>query len=184
MKPLNQLKSFIFYKTLNTEIKRKKRTVKAINPDECQYFLILFDTDDEAATQAISNYSQTLKQDGKIVVLTGFTRRPDAQTEGKNFMVVTKEDVNWYGKPVLNEKTAQITNREWDCVLSLHTTPIPALDYFAATTSAATKAGFYHNNLTWLDILVDAGKGDFRKSLGYLLNILKTIKSRSYEPVI
>lgn len=182
MKPINYLKSVIFNQKLKSDLKKINRTPKARNPEDCKSFLILLDADDKQAVDAVQKLVNHLKSEGKKVLPLAYTQY--TQTNGHSFLTLSKKDVNWIGVPVANENTAVFSGKEWDCVLSLHKIPVPALDYIAATCKASTKAGFYHNNQSILDIMVDPAHNDFQKSLDVLLNILKTIKSRSYEPVV
>ncbi|MBL7830067.1 MAG: hypothetical protein JNK41_03500 [Saprospiraceae bacterium] len=182
MQLLKKFKSAILYFKLKTEIQRQKRVSKPKNIEDCKSILILFDADDSFNLKQILKRAQSFRENGKKVLLCGSTDK--SVLNEMPFTPLTKKDVNWYGKPANNTSIAQLLDKEWDCILSLYVSQNPTLDYITAKSQASTKAGFYHQNTAFMDIMVDVCNQGFQKSLDDLLIILKTIKSRSYEPAV
>ncbi len=182
MQFIKKFKSALLYRTIRLETKKQNRSTKPKNVDDCASILILFDSDHNDQINQILKLSQLFREQGKRILLLA-TSSSD-ESEQKAYSVLTRKDINWYGKPNEKSQVSQIINKDWDCMLSLYVTPNSTLDYIGAKCRAFTKAGFYNGKNDYLDILVDLGKKDFRYSLKELLNILKTIKSRSYEPAV
>lgn len=183
MQFIKKFKSALLNRIIRSETKKQNRSNVALNIEDCKSILILFDADKSFEVNHVLKLSQHLREQSKRVFLLATSA--SEINEQKPYSILTKKEMNWFGKPKQTAQLDQVMNKEWDCMLSLYSTPDSTLDYIGAKCMASTKAGFYHGNIGFLDIMLDARRSDnYKNSVSNLFNILKTIKSRSYEPAI
>jgi hypothetical protein len=182
MQILKKFKSSLLYFLIRSENKKTKRNQKPKNLDDCKSILVLFNHSESRDVNLILGLCKDFKESGKKVFLLASSETEPVREEP--FTVIGKKDLNWFGKPLVNSKIDNLLNYDWDCVLGLYNTPDAQLDYVVAMSNAFTKAGFYHLKSSNYNIMIEQGNSDFKKSVLQLFSILKTIKSRSYEPAI
>lgn len=179
---IKKFKSALLQYAAKSETKKRNIVRKPKNIQECENILILFFANNTDEENKILLLAQNLRQQGKKVLLMSESSKNT--DEEKAFFSIIPSDLNWYGKPKQEGRIEKLIKKDWDCILALYPHKMDTLEYILSSSNAATKAGFYNQNLDNLDIMIDLGKKDFNFAVNELMNILNTIKIRSYEPAI
>ncbi len=182
MQLLEKLKHAFLYRQLKNALKKQPKSLIGKSFEAAKTVGILFQTEDLETEKNILLFAESLKEKGKKVYLLAFTEKSIESTGP--YSVITKKETDWLGRPKKESAADSWLQKELDCIMSLSSYKIPALDYVLAKGKARMRVGMRTDQPWLFDVMIEGVNNDIRKNLLFLSKILQTIKSSSYEPVI
>ncbi len=180
MKLIEDIKNYIGRFLLSKEIAEKNAKHSLTTFNEVQHIGIVYNAEDRNNEEAINNYANQLRTDGKKVFLMGYVDKKDLP-HSKKFILQSeffwKEKLNGFNLPIKG-KIGRFLELDFDLLLNLYFEPSLPMQAIAAYSKAKYRVGSHiAGGLDYYDAMIDIGE---KKDLNFLIEqidfYLKNIK--------
>jgi len=159
--------NYLRKRSINQRPQRLNR--KVFNFNEIKTAGIIFDATHLVSYDVVKNFLKVLKEKNIEVTIIGYVNSKyliDLYLYRKGFIFLTKNDINWYGKPNISIIQPFI-DKEFDILFDLTLEECFPLKYISIMSKAKFKVGKYSEANDYLDFMIDINKEK---------NLLKQIK--------
>jgi hypothetical protein len=114
---------------------------------------ILFDGTELPDRNAVLQFAQRLRADGKSVKLLGYLDS-DFETDSFTFKKITRKELDWLLRPK-NPDAADFLDQSYDILLNLSLEANLVLEYVAALSKAHYRVGIFTPNTWCYELMID-----------------------------
>ena len=180
MKLIEDIKNYIGRFLLSKEISENKMKHILSSFNEVQHVGIVYNAEDKNNEEAVNNYANQLRMDGKKVFLMGYVDQKNLP-HSKKFILQSeffwKEKLNGFNLPIKG-KIGRFLELDFDLLLNLYFEPSLPMQAIAAYSKAKYRVGSHiDGGLDYYDAMIDIGE---KKDLNFLIEqidfYLKNIK--------
>jgi hypothetical protein len=169
MKLIEDIKNYIGRWQLNREIRQKKKNPKMLSLARAQHIGIVYNAESKENEQAINQYANELRAEGKKVFMLGYVDQKQLP-HTKKFLLNSEffwhEKLNSLNLPVKG-KIGQFLQLEFDLLLNLYNEPLLPMQAIAAYSKAKYRVGAnIEGSLNYYDAVIDTGS---RNDLRFLI---------------
>lgn len=156
----NTIKVFIGNKLLSGRLKGQHRVPVVCNIREAQRIGIIYNATEYVSFEIIRNLVKDLTRDSVKVNVLGFVDSKnliDNYLYRKGFDFFSKNELNWYLKPV-SPVVEEFIKEPFDILINLSIEDHYPIRYITALSTASFKAGKFDANDIYLDFMIDIEK--------------------------
>ena len=157
---LNNTKIYIGKKVLERKLKGRVRTTRVCNINEAKNIGIIFNATQLVSFEIIRNFTKDLSEKKIKVSVLGYVHSKkliDHYLYRKGFYFFTKNDLNWFNKPVA-DTVEEFINIPFDILINLCLEEYYPIQYIVALSVSGFKAGRYAEEPNYLDFMIDIEK--------------------------
>lgn len=160
MKLVDNFKSIIGERILTNHQKTRMRLPAFFTINEAKSIGIIYNATEFVSFEIIKNLVKDLAHDSKKITVLGYVNSKnliDSYLYRKGFDFFSKNDLNWYFKPV-NQVVEQFIQERFDLLINLSLDDHYPIRYITSVSSASFKAGMYTPDDRCLDLMIDIEK--------------------------
>jgi hypothetical protein len=160
MKLADDIKTGIGRRALVNKMKNSKRKVQLCNLQEARHIGIIYNATEYISFEIIKELVKKLSAPEVIVNVLGYVdskKLIDHYLYRKGFDFISKNDLNWYYKPV-SAIAEQFMAEPFDLLLNLSLDNHFPIHYITSLSVASFKAGRYSPDDVTLDFMIDIEK--------------------------
>ncbi len=157
---LNNTKAYIGKKVLERKLRNRERTIKVCNINEAKNVGIIFNATQLVSFEIIRNFTKNLSEKKIKVSVLGYVHSKkliDHYLYRKGFNFFTKNNLNWFNKPVA-DTVEEFINIPFDILFNLCLEEYYPIQYIVALSASGFKAGKYFEEPNYLDFMIDIEK--------------------------
>jgi len=162
MKNGERIKAFIGNRILGKKLRNQKRSVMVCNLKNAQNIGILYNATEYVSFEIIKEFTKQLSQNISNVSILGYVdskKLIDHYLYRKGFDFFSRNDLNWYYKPISAVAEAFI-KKPFDLLIDLSLEPCYPIQYIVALSPATFKVGKFSPDEKYLDLMIDTEKED------------------------
>jgi hypothetical protein len=156
----NNIKSFIGKRMLSNTFKSQLRLPVVCNIREAQHIGIIYNATEYVSFEIIRNLVKELTHDSVKVAVLGYVdskKLIDNYLYRKGFDFFSKNELNWYSKPV-STVVEDFIAEPFDILINLSLEDYYPIRYITALSPASFKVGKFDANDNYLDFMIDIEK--------------------------
>jgi hypothetical protein len=160
MKLMDQIKTYMGRRALTTRLKDQSRTPVICNIESAQHIGIIYNATEFVSFEIIRNLVKDLAQDSKKITVLGYVdskKLIDHYLYRKGFDFFSRNELNWYSKPV-SEVVDHFITEPFDILINLSLEDYYPIRYITALSPATFKVGKYTPDELYLDFMIDIEK--------------------------
>jgi len=145
---------------LNRRIRRQKRNIQACNIQDSKSIGLLFNATHTISYEIIKDLVKQLSTPKNKIMVLGYVEGKhmiDHYLYRKGFEFFTKNQLNWYQKPI-SSAVDDFISQPFDILINLSLERIYPIQYIVALSKARFKAGIYTEDENVLDFMIDINK--------------------------
>jgi len=157
---LNNTKVYIGRKVLERKLKGRVRTKQVCNINDAKNIGIIFNATQLVSFEIIRNFTKNLSEKKIRVSVLGYVHSKkliDHYLYRKGFNFFTKNNLNWFNKPV-SDSVEEFINMPFDILINLCLEEYYPIQYIVALSVSGFKAGKYFEEPNYLDFMIDIEK--------------------------
>jgi Family of unknown function (DUF6913) len=156
MQIFEQIQTRIHHRLLQKELPRRKVRRCSMFLDDAKRIGVLFDASELEQKQAVLDFVEHLREEGKSVSSLAFV---DRSLKGKNqpFHTFSKKDLDWALRPK-SSVVAEFLEKPFDLLLIFLQKEIVPVEYIAATSKARFRVGMASEKTYCYDLMIDTPK--------------------------
>lgn len=154
---MNKLALSIGYKVLRRRAKNVNRDKSVQNFDTANSAVIIFDVQIAESFNAIKDFSKYLESRKIKTSVVGFStdkEPPEKLLLWPNFNIITKKEVNWFGKPK-GDIADSYFSKSPDILFVFNTRPLLPIDFMTSLSTARFKVGYFTEIENDLDLMIN-----------------------------
>jgi hypothetical protein len=162
MKTGERIKAFIGARILEKKLRNQKRSVTVCTIKHAQNIGILYNATEYVSFEIIKEFTKKLSQNNSNVSILGYVdskKLIDHYLYRKGFDFFSRNDLNWYYKPISEVTTAFIA-KPFDLLIDLSLETCYPVQYIVALSPATFKVGKFSPDEKYLDLMIDTEKED------------------------
>jgi hypothetical protein len=162
MKTGERIKAFIGARVLEKKLRNRQRPVTVCNIEHAQNIGILYNATEYVSFEIIKEFTKKLSQNNSAVSILGYVdskKLIDHYLYRKGFDFFSRNDLNWYYKPV-SEVTEAFIIKPFDILIDLSLETSYPVQYIVALSPATFKVGKFSPGEKYLDLMIDTEKED------------------------
>jgi hypothetical protein len=156
----NRIKTLMGRRALASRLKDQSRKPVICNIESAQHIGIIYNATEYVSFEIIRNLVRDLAQDSRKITVLGYVdskKLIDHYLYRKGFDFFSRNDLNWYSKPVSSVVNHFMTE-PFDILINLSLEDYYPIRYITALSPAAFKAGKYAPDEMHLDFMIDIEK--------------------------
>ncbi len=159
MKLPERIKTAIGIRMLEKKLKNRHRSVAVCNIQLARKVGIVYNATEFVSFEIIKDFAKQLSQHSEVTILGYVNSKKliDHYLYRKGFDFFSRNDLNWYYKPV-SEVTESFIRKDFDILIDLSLEKYYPLQYIVALSPAAFKVGKFSSDDKWLDLMIDMEK--------------------------
>jgi hypothetical protein len=157
---LTNTKAYIGEKVLARKLRDRTRSTKVCNINEAKKIGIIFNATQLVSFEIIRNLTRELSERKIKVSVLGYVHSKkliDHYLYRKGFNFFTKNDLNWFKKPVA-DTVEEFINAPFDMLINLCLEEYYPIQYVVALSASSFKVGKYSDEPNYLDFMIDIEK--------------------------
>lgn len=176
MKLMNNIKAYVGRRVLNKHLSSHIRKPVVCNINKAGHIGIIYNATESVSFEIIRDLVKDLSHEKRKVTVLGYVdskKLIDNYLYRKGFDFFSKNELNWYSKPV-SSTTDQFIKEPFDLLINLSLEDHYPIQYITALSPAAFKAGKFSPDDQILDFMID-----IEKEKDTMRNLQKEIKKES-----
>jgi len=160
MKFAERIKGRLGVRMLEKRLKNQTRTVTVCNIQYAQNIGIIYNATEYVSFEIIKDLAKKLGQHTSNINILGYVdskKLIDHYLYRKGFDFFSRNDLNWYYKPV-SEVTENFINQPFDILINLSLEDYYPIQYIVASSLSAFKVGRFSPGEKYLDLMIDMEK--------------------------
>jgi hypothetical protein len=160
MKFFEKIKAGYGERVLEKNLRNQHRNVSVCNIQYAQNIGIIYNATEFVSFEIIKEFAKTLSQNKANISILGYVNSKkliDHYLYRKGFDFFSRNDLNWYYKPV-SEKTVAFVRQPFDILINLSLEIYYPIQYLVALSPATFKVGKYSGDEKYLDMMIDMEK--------------------------
>lgn len=159
MKLSERIKNHIGFLILEKKLRNQHRKVVVCNIQYAQHIGIIYNATDFVSFEIIKDLAKKLSQHSTVSILGYVNSKKliDHYLYRKGFDFFSRNDLNWYYKPVC-EVTEAFVRKTFDILIDLSLEKYYPIQYIVALSPSAFKVGKFSENEKYLDLMIDMEK--------------------------
>ncbi|MBN2813746.1 MAG: hypothetical protein JXQ80_06685 [Bacteroidales bacterium] len=160
MKWTDNFKAYMGRHELRTHLKDRKRTPVVCNIEHARHIGIIYNATEGVSFEIIRNLVKDLSGPSRKITVLGYVdskKLIDNYLYRKGFDFFSKNDLNWYSRPV-SPLVDQFIKEPFDLLINLSLENHYPIQYITALSPATFKAGKYSPDDIYLDLMIDIEK--------------------------
>lgn len=181
MNILENTKIYLGERAIRNFLKNMPRKMESCNIDEAKSIGILFNATHQVSFEIVKELVKNLSGKKKSIAVLGYVNSKhliDHYLYRKGFDFFTRSHLNWYYKPK-NESVSAFIKKPFDLLLNLSLDNPYPVKYILACSAAKFKAGMYHENQEYLDLMIDIEKE--KQNMSIIQHELKKDLKNNYK---
>ncbi|MBN1143846.1 MAG: hypothetical protein JXA72_05460 [Bacteroidales bacterium] len=176
MKLMNNIKAYVGRRVLSKHLSSHTRKPVVCNINNAGHIGIIYNATESVSFEIIRDLVKDLSHDKRKVTVLGYVdskKLIDNYLYRKGFDFFSKNELNWYSKPV-SSTTDEFIKEPFDLLINLSLEDHYPIQYITALSPAAFKAGKFSPDDQILDFMID-----IEKEKNTMRNLQKEIKLES-----
>ena len=176
MKLMNNIKAYVGHRVLNKHLSAHIRKPVVCNINKAGHIGIIYNATESVSFEIIRDLVKDLTHEKRKVTVLGYVdskKLIDNYLYRKGFDFFSKNELNWYSKPV-SSTIDQFIKEPFDLLINLSLEDHYPIQYITALSPAAFKAGKFSPDDQILDFMID-----IEKEKDTMRNLQKEIKKES-----
>lgn len=160
MKWMDNFKAYIGRRELRTHLKDRNRTPVVCNIEHAKHIGIIYNATEGVSFEIIRNLVKDLSGSSRKITVLGYVdskKLIDNYLYRKGFDFFSKNDLNWYWRPV-SPLVDQFIREPFDLLINLSLENHYPIQYITAMSPATFKAGKFSPDDIYLDLMIDIEK--------------------------
>lgn len=160
MKWMDNFKAYIGRRELRTHLKDRNRTPVVCNIEHAKHIGIIYNATEGVSFEIIRNLVKDLSGSSRKITVLGYVdskKLIDNYLYRKGFDFFSKNDLNWYWRPV-SPLVDQFIKEPFDLLINLSLENHYPIQYITAMSPATFKAGKFSPDDIYLDLMIDIEK--------------------------
>jgi hypothetical protein len=160
MKFGERIKAIIGAYVLEKKLRNQKRPVTVCNINHAQNIGILYNATEYISFEIIKEFTKKLSRNNSNISILGYVDSKnliDHYLYRKGFDFFSRNDLNWYYKPISAVAEVFIKN-PFDLLIDLSLEPCYPVQYIVAISPSTFKVGKFSPEEKYLDLMIDTGK--------------------------
>jgi hypothetical protein len=160
MKFTERIKAIVGARVLEKKLRDQTRSVSVCNITHAQHIGILYNATEFVSFEIIRDLAKKLSLNNSHVSILGYVNSKkliDHYLYRKGFDFFSRNDLNWYYKPV-SEVTDKFIKQPFDILINLSLETIYPIQYIVALSPATFKVGKFTSDEKYLDVMIDIEK--------------------------
>jgi hypothetical protein len=156
----NRIKTHLGRRALASRLKDQSRNSVICNIESAQHIGIIYNATEYVSFEIIRNLVRDLAQDSRKITVLGYVdskKLIDHYLYRKGFDFFSRNDLNWYSKPVSSVVNHFMTE-PFDILINLSLEDYYPIRYITALSPATFKVGKYAPDELYLDFMIDIEK--------------------------
>lgn len=173
---LQRMRKYFFHQSLLKLLQSNRPKPNVPTFEQAQSVGILFDATDLHIRQAVLEYADQLRDQGKRIKRLGYF---DSKVEDPNFTFkyFNRKNLDWAGRPV-GEQVQEFARQPFEWLLILSTETQPLFEYIAAMSAASLRVGPVAERTSCYDIMIDSGSADLQAFIQQMEFVLAKTNTR------
>ncbi|MFO7371379.1 MAG: hypothetical protein R6X09_14045 [Bacteroidales bacterium] len=160
MKLMNNIKAYVGRRVLNKHLSTHIRKPVVCNINNAGHIGIIYNATESVSFEIIRDLVKDLSHEKRKVTVLGYVdskKLIDNYLYRKGFDFFSKNELNWYSKPV-SATTDEFIKEPFDLLINLSLEEHYPIQYITALSPAAFKAGKFSPDDQILDFMIDIEK--------------------------
>lgn len=160
MKWMDNFKAYMGRRELRTHLKDRNRTPVVCNIEHAKHIGIIYNATEGVSFEIIRNLVKDLSGSSRKITVLGYVdskKLIDNYLYRKGFDFFSKNDLNWYWRPV-SPLVDQFIREPFDLLINLSLENHYPIQYITAMSPATFKAGKFSPDDIYLDLMIDIEK--------------------------
>ncbi len=160
MKFFEGTKTYLGRRAVVKKASAAKREVGVFNLENAKKIGILFNATHLVSFEIIKEFVKQISEKDKKISVLGYVHSKkliDHYLYRKGFNFFTRNDLNWYYKPV-SDSVQQFIGEPFDLLINLSLEEYYPVKYILASSKAKFKVGMYSEGQQYLDFMIDMAK--------------------------
>jgi len=159
MKLMERIKISIGDRILEKKLRNQRRNVVVCNIQYAQHIGIVYNATEYVSFEIIKDFAKKLSQHANVSILGYVNSKKliDHYLYRKGFDFFSRNDLNWYYKPI-SEITEAFIKKTFDILIDLSLDKYYPIQYIVALSPAAFKVGKFSDDDKYLDLMIDMEK--------------------------
>jgi len=160
MKWMNNIKTFMGRRVLSNQLINQTHVPVVCNINNARHIGIIYNATEYISFEIIRNLVKDLSHDSRKVTVLGYVDSKnliDNYLYRKGFDFFSKNELNWYSKPV-SPVVDQFIKESFDILINLSLEDYYPIRYITALSGASFKTGKYAPDDDYLDFMIDIEK--------------------------
>ncbi len=160
MKLLDNTKIYLGNRLLHKKLRNTSRSTKVCNINEAKTVGIIYNATEAVSFEIIKDFTKTLTQKKIDVSALGYVdskKLIDHYLYRKGFDFFTKNNLNWYYRPVTNT-VDEFVKKPFDILINLSLEAYYPIQYVIALSPSPFKVGKYFDEPNYMDLMIDIEK--------------------------
>ncbi len=160
MKWMDNFKAYMGRRELRTHLKDRNRTPVVCNIEHAKHIGIIYNATEGVSFEIIRNLVKDLSGSSRKITVLGYVdskKLIDNYLYRKGFDFFSKNDLNWYWRPV-SPLVDQFIKEPFDLLINLSLENHYPIQYITAISPATFKAGKFSPDDIYLDLMIDIEK--------------------------
>ena len=160
MKFLDNTKIYLGNRLLHKKLQSLTRLTRVCNINQAKSVGIIYNATDSVSFEIIKDFTKTLTQKKIDVSALGYVdskKLIDHYLYRKGFDFFTKNNLNWYNRPV-TDTVDDFIKKPFDILINLSLEEYYPIQYVLALSPASFKVGKYFDEPNYMDLMIDIEK--------------------------
>lgn len=160
MKLIDDTRVFMGNRVLQKKLRHLSRQTKVCNIDEAKTIGIVFNATNTVSFEIIKDFTKILTQKKIEVSVLGYVHSKkliDHYLYRKGFDFFTKNNLNWYNRPV-SDTVEDFIKKPYDILINLSLEKYYPIQYVLALSPSSFKVGKYFDEPNYMDMMIDIEK--------------------------